>query len=189
MATIIFDVGGVLVRGSLFSFLRKAYDVLGMAYTFIPPEVEIIPREFFLGKMGGREAFEKALRPMSDEEYAQIEKLWLSTWKLDETVFSKITQLHEEGHTLVVLSNSDPLNFPKYLGKGYFDMFDILIFSHEVGMLKPDKAIYDLAISQSGSVAADCLFIDDQERCLIPAKELGMRVVHYKDVTDLERLI
>jgi len=58
-----------------------------------------------------------------------------------------------------------------------YDGFDPLIFSHQVGLAKPDIAIYELVLQQLNLKPEECIFIDDIEKNLLPAQELGMQTV------------
>jgi len=57
--------------------------------------------------------------------------------------------------------------------------FDDLVLSGEVGLRKPDPAIYRLAAQRLGVAPDDCVFVDDLERNVEVASELGMVGVHH----------
>ena len=57
--------------------------------------------------------------------------------------------------------------------------FDDLVLSGEVGLRKPDPAIYRLAAQRLGVRPDDCVFVDDLERNVEVASELGMVGVHH----------
>jgi putative hydrolase of the HAD superfamily len=48
-----------------------------------------------------------------------------------------------------------------------------------VGMRKPQPAFYKYLLKKFHLVPQECLFIDDRERNLKPAKQLGMHTYHY----------
>lgn len=61
-----------------------------------------------------------------------------------------------------------------------FDMkkyFDEIIISQNVGCRKPDKRIFDFALSKSNEMPENCLFISDEPMELGFAKHLGMETV------------
>lgn len=61
---------------------------------------------------------------------------------------------------------------------GGYDIFDFVVLSCEVKTAKPSKAIYQLAMGNLSLIRPnEVVFIDDQDRCLIPARELGMATV------------
>ncbi len=73
------------------------------------------------------------------------------------------------------------------------ELFDGVVISGEVGMRKPTPRIYELGAEAIGLPAAECVFVDDLEFNLGPARELGMATVHHTDtaqtVGELEGLL
>jgi putative hydrolase of the HAD superfamily len=59
--------------------------------------------------------------------------------------------------------------------------FDVVVFSDEHGIRKPDLAIFKLTLDQLGVPAESCVFADDTEDNLIPAQMLGITVIHSLD--------
>ncbi len=57
--------------------------------------------------------------------------------------------------------------------------FDIAVVSGQVGLRKPDPAIYELALERIGVRAEDCAFVDDLHRNVEVARGLGMYGVHH----------
>jgi HAD superfamily hydrolase (TIGR01509 family) len=68
-----------------------------------------------------------------------------------------------------------------------------VIVSGEVGIRKPDPAIYLLAAEKLGLPASACVLVDDMAANLPPAADLGMTTVHHTDsaatVHELERVL
>jgi epoxide hydrolase-like predicted phosphatase len=56
-------------------------------------------------------------------------------------------------------------------------LFDALVISGEVGLRKPDPAIYSLAAERLGVAPEKCVFVDDLPGNLKPAAALGMATV------------
>lgn len=57
--------------------------------------------------------------------------------------------------------------------------FDVAVVSGQVGLRKPDPAIYELALERIGVRPEDCAFVDDLERNVEVARRLGMCGVHH----------
>ncbi|HET8709667.1 MAG TPA: HAD-IA family hydrolase, partial [Candidatus Saccharimonadales bacterium] len=71
-----------------------------------------------------------------------------------------------------------PFTMNQIRDHGVYDEFDFAILSAEIGVGKPDEAMYQDALDMLPNVKPDeIIFIDDQERFLEPAKNLGMHVV------------
>jgi epoxide hydrolase-like predicted phosphatase len=71
--------------------------------------------------------------------------------------------------------------------------FDTLVLSSEVGLVKPDKKIYQLAAKNLCVDEHECIFIDDIERNAEGAKKAGMVGMHYtsykKFIADIAELL
>jgi putative hydrolase of the HAD superfamily len=62
---------------------------------------------------------------------------------------------------------------------GLGDLFDDLLCSGEVGLAKPDPAVYFLAANRLGVRPNACLFVDDMPHNVDGARQVGMRAFHY----------
>jgi putative hydrolase of the HAD superfamily len=72
------------------------------------------------------------------------------------------------------------------------DLFDTLLLSHEVGMRKPEPAIYALAARRLGVPAEACVVVDDLITNVLGARAAGMHaILHEADaptIAELEEL-
>lgn len=55
------------------------------------------------------------------------------------------------------------------------ELFDVVVLSSEVGMVKPDPDIYCLAAERLGIAPEDCLMVDDLTENIIGAQSIGMQ--------------
>lgn len=67
----------------------------------------------------------------------------------------------------------------------WIDEFDVLVWSYQLHMAKPDPAIYKHALERLGSRPEETLFIDDKLVNVEAAQALGMKAVEF---TTIERL-
>ena len=63
----------------------------------------------------------------------------------------------------------------------WIDNFDVLVWSFQLHMAKPDPAIYRHTLNELGTRPEETLFIDDKRVNIEAAKALGMKCagVHY----------
>lgn len=59
--------------------------------------------------------------------------------------------------------------------------FDAIVYSHEVGMEKPDPRVYALVCRRLGVQPRQTLFVDDLVENVRAAQQLGMQAVHFVD--------
>ncbi|MFC5720627.1 HAD-IA family hydrolase [Streptomyces gamaensis] len=82
------------------------------------------------------------------------------------------------GYTVAMLSNSFGLTpYDPYEAVGVWDLFDVTVVSERERVAKPDPAIYRTVLHRMGLPGEQCVFADDQERNLPPAREVGMTTV------------
>jgi HAD superfamily hydrolase (TIGR01549 family) len=62
---------------------------------------------------------------------------------------------------------------------GFADVFDHMVISAEVGMMKPDPRIYNLALEELNARAAESIFIDDVLANVEAARSVGMTGIHF----------
>lgn len=70
-------------------------------------------------------------------------------------------------------------------GRDVVNLFDEVINSGEIGLKKPDKRVYSVTLSRLGVESGETIFVDDLERNLITADEVGMKTILYKGVVQL----
>ncbi len=192
--TILFDVGGVYMQGRAKDFVAKSKNLLGITEIPNSPNAGVFDPDLNKGTVSHEECFRKYFAvPITDDQMAQILEYWKTTWTPDTQMVGLIKMLKNLGYKTAVLSNSDSLNSAKYKKMGWYDPFDVLILSHELGVIKPDPRIYEIALQKVGEKAEDCIFIDDVEENLAPASKLGIKTIHHKDfnntINELERLL
>jgi len=60
-------------------------------------------------------------------------------------------------------------------------IFDVTIISCEVKLLKPDKAIYQLALERMGIQPNEMVFVDDRIENIESATEMGIHSIQFKE--------
>jgi putative hydrolase of the HAD superfamily len=73
------------------------------------------------------------------------------------------------------------------------DIFETVVDSAFVGFRKPDPRIYAIALERLGLPAEACAFVDDLERNVAAARELGFHGVEFRDtaqaIAELDALL
>lgn len=96
-------------------------------------------------------------------------------------------RLKDAGYPLYVLSNWPAEKFnrvrPQY---PFFEWFDGMVISGEVGVIKPDQAIFELLLARVGRPADECLFIDDYAANIDAARMLDFQTIHFQSARQLE---
>lgn len=183
---ILFDGGGVYLNGSFIDFVNKARKVLGINENFYSDREIVFDMGLNKGEITIEECFKKYFKcKINDKQMKKIINLWANTWRLSDEMKELIIKLRKN-YRLAILSNSDFLNSQNYTKKGWYKYFDVLILSHELGILKPQKEIYKIAVEKLNVKPEECLLIDDQEDCLMPARKMGMATILFKSTPQLK---
>jgi putative hydrolase of the HAD superfamily len=108
--------------------------------------------------------------------------------ELEDEMLDAVGKAHSNGLKTALLSNSWSLRH--YPPRAHLDdIFDVIVISGEVGLRKPDPAIYRLTIERLGVPAQECVFVDDHPGHLKAAVDEGMTtVLHRTPAQTIEEL-
>lgn len=90
-------------------------------------------------------------------------------------------------YKLGIISNAGADWVLKILGRGYYELFDDVILSYKVGLIKPEPEIYEMAARNLGARAENCVFIDDISTYCHGAEAVGMSSVWYQGFTGFRK--
>ena len=84
------------------------------------------------------------------------------------------------------LSNWSPETWPRAAARfDFWDCFEGIVLSGEVGVAKPDPAIFQHLLETHGFEASTALFVDDSERNVAAARRLGFQGLRFESVPAL----
>ncbi len=187
--TVIFDLSEVYLRG-----LKGTEEILEPLLK-IPVEniKEILlhgkhTSKFFHGEVNEKEFW----RSVKDEGNWNI-----STKKLKEAVRKNFSEIEGTREIIEELKNKrykmgllsvHAKEWIDHLEKrfDYHKLFHSILYSFEVGVSKPDKKSYQLILEKLDAKPEECLFIDDHEKNIAAAKELGISTIHFKNSIQLK---
>lgn len=84
-------------------------------------------------------------------------------------------------YKLGVLSNSGDDYINQMLEPKDIELFDDVLLSYRIGLVKPQAEIFDLAAERLGVLSTECLFIDDSMTHTQGAQRTGMKTILYSD--------
>ena len=181
---VIFDFGGVLIdmRWDVSAGLEEAHGLprLALLETLYrtPTWLEIERGQGDLHAW--RTEAHRLLEERAGRSLPQLHDAWLASRHLIRTNVSLAQRLRPTYRT-AILSNADAsLRGRLRDGLGIHDHFDEVICSAEVGLAKPDPAIYRLAAERLDLAPAACVFVDDHEPNVQAAREVGMAAVLFR---------
>ncbi len=95
-------------------------------------------------------------------------------------------RLKQHGLKTAILSNMGDTVLES-VSKAYtwIHNFDVLVWSYQLLLAKPDAAIYHYALEKLGVAADEALFIDDKIENIEAARKLGMQACQWATVERL----
>ena len=106
--------------------------------------------------------------------------------QVNDNVLARVRALRDEGYRTALVTNN-----VKELASGWRQMFpadelfDVIVDSSEVGVRKPNPAIFTLALERLGGIAPEsAVFLDDAEGNVEGAKRAGLHAILVDDPAD-----
>ena len=116
----------------------------------------------------------------------ELEREWISYYELIPETRDLIRQLRRR-YQVWYLSNNVKERAEALEKKFWFKTwFDGGIFSHEVGLIKPDPKIYRFVLKKTQAKPEEAVFIDNKETSLEPAKAFGITPILFTSPDKLE---
>jgi putative hydrolase of the HAD superfamily len=194
---LLLDFGGV-VTTDFFASLGAHCERLGLPHNRFrdlvtaDPVGRVLYHQVERGELSQPEFERKIARLLGVESHGLVQGL-LADLRPDPLMVGAVARARIAGVRVGVISNSwGTTPFDPYAGYKLDEQFDAVVISSDVGIRKPDPAIYLLAADKLGVAPEACVFVDDIATNLGPASEVGMAVVHHvgpvSTIRALERL-
>jgi 2-haloacid dehalogenase len=103
-----------------------------------------------------------------------------------EDTVAVLRDLHAAGVPLFALTNWSAELFPRALERfDFLGLFDEIVVSGEVGLAKPDPAIFATLADRIGVPLSQCVFVDDVARNVEAAAAAGLDAIRFSDTGHL----
>lgn len=175
---IIFDLYGVLILNGWPAFKARHFTEREHLWH----ELHLLGRKVDAGLADYMEMIRFAAEQTGETETAVRHELEHSV--VDGELLTYIRTKLKPTYKLGILSNAGTNITERLFTSDQLNLFDTQVLSHGVGLTKPQPEMYHMIADRLGLEPAECLFVDDHERHLAGAENVGMRTLLY---TDLER--
>ena len=193
---VVLDIGGVLEVVDDDVFPAPAERRLGLAPGSIAGGLAGLPGDAVVGEVTEGQVRAEWQRALGLDD-RQVDALLDDFWRwyvgtLDRELFDWFAG-QRPARLTAILSNSGPGARERERFHGFEEVTDDIVYSHEVGLAKPDPAAYELVTRRLGVESPEVLFLDDVEANVVAARALGWHAVLHRDtassIVEMERVI
>lgn len=108
---------------------------------------------------------------------------------LDPRSVELVAELAAGGRQLALLSNAPVAHGTAFRTREWAAPFEHFVISGELGVAKPDAAIWRTLVERLGAPAREVLFLDDREANVTAAREAGIRAFVWTGAGDARKHI
>ncbi len=190
---LIFDYGGVLMRTADPTPRRELERRFGLPPGGASKVVFESPLwdEAQLGRVSSGEFWADVGQrlELSDEQLVEFRQTFWAGDRLDEELVALVRHLRDGGYRTALLSNG-PVGLPQHLERlGIADAFDVIVVSGREELMKPDPAIFELALARVGVSAEEAVFVDDLRMNVAAARQVGLQAIRFRGLSPLRKLL
>jgi epoxide hydrolase-like predicted phosphatase len=193
---VVFDIGGVLEVPTNNDLDGRWEQRLGLARGgfFQRLRQSGLGRDANLGRVSEPE-FAQALGQLYGLDQPTTEELLVDLWdwyvgELNTELADYFRRLRPRFRTALLSNAAAGGRREEERRYGFAAMADVLVYSYQVGIEKPDRRIYEITCERLGVYPGEVAFLDDLEANVVAATQLGMRAVLFQGtaqaIADLE---
>ncbi len=188
ITTFLFDLGGVLFTNGTKKFISSLSDQNSLpeekVREVIDGEIGSLYRE---GKISRNEFWKRVIVALQLKETAdELAKKWIAGYVIISGTKNIIEKLAKT-YRIYYLSDNIKERADALEKKYHFkSMFCGGVFSHEAGVRKPNIKVYLAVLKKADAKPEETVFIDDKEKFLEPAKNIGIKTILFTSPQELE---
>jgi 2-haloacid dehalogenase len=186
----LFDLGGVFFDWDPHHYFKDIFDTADERNYFL---TKVCNDEWNVKQDAGRtiEEAESELIPKFPQYEREIKMYYKNHRKMIRGTFDLsikvLEKLKKQNYECFVLSNWSAETFVGMTDDyPFLKLFDGLLISGEDKLMKPDSAIYELAINRFHLIPEETVFIDDKLENIEAANNLYLKTIHLTDPEKIE---
>ncbi len=185
---VVFDWGGVLIDDPAYPLVQYFAKALGVTEDDYQKAYEEFQEDFHRGFIT-EDKFWARMCARLNVPKPKLQSLWgqgfKSVYSPKRKVFSLARLLRRKGYRIGLLSNTEEPAMCFFYKQGY-DIFDVLVFSCEEEILKPQKTIYKRVVERLRVKPQEIVFIDNNPEFVDGAKQAGLNAILFKNIDQLK---
>ena len=179
---VFFDLGGVIVRTEFQAPRQHLAERLGMEYEGLVRLVfeSETSRQASTGLISEEEHWAAVIRRLHlpESQTQDVRDEFFAGDITDIALLDFMRGLRRK-YKVGLISNAWSGLRPWIVSRKFEDAFDALTISAEVGVMKPDARIYQIALEKLGVAASESVFLDDFPENVAGARAVGMQAIHF----------
>jgi putative hydrolase of the HAD superfamily len=181
ITTVIFDLGGVLLRTEDREPRTKLAQRLGMTYEDLERQV-YESRAAMKGEISADEHKKNVLGNVGlpDKDFTQFGDEFWGGDQMDGMLVDFIRGLRGDYNTALLSNAWDDLRHLLIDVWKIADAFDHIFISAEMGVAKPDPLIYQAVVSDLQKEPSEIVFVDDFIKNVKAARTQGWNAIHFR---------
>jgi len=187
---LIFDFGDVIGSNPASQIFKSISKKFGIKYSLIKKVVSELAPKVQKNKLSEKIFWRELGKRLKIKNTYELKRTWMKVYeeniKLNQDMISLLKKLKKR-YKLCLLSNTTKFHKKASFRKKLEKLFDIIVYSCDVGIRKPEKEIYLLLLKKIKEDPQNCIIIDDKIENLKYPKKLGMRTIHFKSSNQLKR--
>jgi len=181
----VFDIGGVLETTAPMEFDQRWERRLGLPPGEINRRMDDVWLDGSLGKLSETEVHRLASERLNLDTAsvtAMMDEMWVEYLGTGNTdLINYVASLRSRVRTAILSNSFVGASEREQRRYGFPTLVDVIVYSHEVGIKKPDPRIYALVCERLGVQPGEAIFVDDVPSCVRAAHEAGMHAIQFSD--------
>jgi epoxide hydrolase-like predicted phosphatase len=174
---VIFDFFGVICSDEYWQTIKEDSD--------ISDKFEQLSSDVNLGKISWND-FIWEVAEETGRDAAAVKKMY-EEQSMNPQLLTYINDLRNN-YKLALLTNASKGQLgPLVSSVGLDKLFDEIFISSELGMTKPDHRIFEHALEKMNVKPSETVFVDDLEKHVSAAKDLGINSILYEDFQQMKQ--
>ena len=187
---IFFDIGNVLCYLDFNSVWNGFIKECGSPLDKIQNALydEYLFNGFECGRLSPEKYYRGVMRKMGCSlGYEQFVEIWNSVVVKNDRMFNFVKSLKDH-FKILILSNTNVLN-ASVIDKDIKEISDKIVYSYEVGYMKPDPEIFRIALHRADETPENILFVDDLIENILSAKHIGFKTYLFDNCDSFKKYI
>lgn len=173
---ILFDYFGVIGSEDYFEFTGEDKGLAEGKYHHLVNDVNV-------GRIGWQEFVEETSQ-RTGKDMVEVNKMFENN-RINREVTGLISKLGK-AYKVALLTNAHHDYIEKLIARaGLDELFDDVFISSRLGIIKPDRRIFEHAIGRFGIMPEEAVFIDDQQIHVTGAQQTGLYAILYENPAQL----